>query len=123
MRALVIAALCAAAAGCGDSAYDSGAPAPPPCTAATATAVTGPIQLASGNRFVPSCASVAAGSTVTFTNVDGTPMAHTATGDAGEFDSGNLALNQSFSFQFVSAGTVGIHCTLHPGMQMTLFVE
>jgi plastocyanin len=124
MRLLVLAAAGAALA-CGDSGYDSGAPAPAPaaCTAATATAVSGPIQLVAGNRFVPSCARVAVGSDVTFTNVDATPMLHTVTADSGQFDSGNLALNQSFAFTFASAGTVGIHCELHPGMRMTLFVE
>jgi plastocyanin len=123
MRALAIAALCAAAAACGESASDSGSPAPTQCTAATATPVTGPIQLAAGNRFVPSCASVAAGTTVTFTNVDATPMLHTVTADGGQFDSGNLTPNQSVSFPFASAGAVGIHCALHPGMRMTLFVQ
>jgi plastocyanin len=123
MRALVIAALCTAAAGCGDSAYDSGAAAPAPCTAATAAAVTGPILLSAGNRFVPACAKVAANTTVTFTNQDATPMLHTATADSGLFDSGILALNESFSFPFATAGAVGIRCTLHPGMRMTLFVE
>ena len=123
MRALALAALCAGAAACGDSAYDSGSPAPAQCTAATATPVSGPVLLEAGNRFVPSCASVAAGTTVTFTNVDATPMLHTVTADGGQFDSGNLAQNQSVSFPFAGAGTVGIHCALHPGMRMTLFVQ
>jgi plastocyanin len=121
MRVLALATLCAAAAGCGGPDYGSSAPPPASCTTASATAVTGPILLSAGNRFVPSCGKVAAGTSVTFTNADA--MAHTSTADGGQFDSGALAPGASFSFTFATPGAAGIHCSLHAGMRMTLVVE
>lgn len=122
MRTLVLAFASAAAIGCGSSmGYGSGsAAAPQQCSAATATAVNGTVELV-GTEFVPACGKVAAGTAVTFTNDDS--MLHTVTDDGGAFDSGNLAQGAKFTHTFTAAGTARIHCTLHAGMRMTLFVQ
>jgi plastocyanin len=49
-------------------------------------------------------------------------MLHNATA-TGLFASPNLGLGESFGFVFSTPGTVGVQCTLHPGMAMTLIVE
>jgi plastocyanin len=114
--------LAAAALGCGSGGgYGSGgAPAPAQCTAATATALTsGTVSLA-GMSFSPACAKVAAGTAVTFTDDDA--VAHTVTADSGAFDH-LLQPSQQVTIAFSTAGTVGIHCTIHAGMRMTLLVQ
>jgi plastocyanin len=57
---------------------------------------------------------VAKGDSVTWTNRMN--MQHTVTGDNGEFDSGNLAKDQSFTHTFDADGTVAYHCEIHPFM-------
>jgi plastocyanin len=96
---------------------------PPACTAASATATTS-VSL-SGMEFVPSCVKVAPGATVTFQNADS--VTHTVTTDPGQpetFDSGPLAHAQDFTHTFAStAETVHVHCTIHPTMTATIFVQ
>jgi hypothetical protein len=43
-------------------------------------------------------------------------MNHTVTADNGEFDSGVLGKDKSFSHLFDTAGTVEYHCEIHPNM-------
>jgi plastocyanin len=62
----------------------------------------------------PADTPVAAGDTVTWTNRMN--AIHTVTADNGEFDSGNLRKDQSFSHTFTSAGAVAYHCEIHPFM-------
>jgi len=69
--------------------------------------------------FAPSGISVAVGTTVTWTNKDGT--AHTVTG--GGFDSGALAKNASFSQTFNTKGTFTYHCSIHPEMTASVTVQ
>ncbi len=119
MRTLFgIAALALVAAGCGGSSHMSSACDTPPATTVTA------IELRD-NQFVPSCAKVAQGVLITFTN-NGS-MTHTVTTDAGQpetFDSSNLAPGLTFTHAFLTAGTtVHIHCNIHAGMVATIFVE
>jgi plastocyanin len=64
--------------------------------------------------FNPASVTIAAGDTVEWTNTMG--MAHTATGDNGEFDSGSIASGQTFSNVFSTAGTIAYHCEIHPFM-------
>ncbi len=92
------------------------------CTASTATATTS-VSL-SGMAFNPDCIKVATDATVTFTNHDG--YAHTVTADAGQsetFDSGDLASGASYQHTFSTAGTFGLHCSIHAGMVMTVVVQ
>jgi plastocyanin len=129
MRAFLALGACALAIGCGsdyggDSGSPYGAPAPSPaaCTAANATATTSVAVTAT--QFVPSCVRVSAGATVTFSNVDAGP--HTVTTDAGQqeqFDSGTLGPGATFTHAFAPAGTVHLHCTVHPEMLATVVVQ
>ena len=43
-------------------------------------------------------------------------MSHTVTADNGEFDSGVLGQDQSFSHTFDAVGSVDYHCEIHPDM-------
>lgn len=109
----------AATIGCGSSSDAEGSPAPQ-CTAATAAALTAGTVTLSDNVFTPACARVAPGTTVTFTN--GGALAHTVTAEGGGFDH-LVNPGQQVTQSFAAAATVGIRCTLHPGMRMTLFVQ
>jgi plastocyanin len=123
MRTLALCLACLAATACGDTVDYGGSSAPPAasCTAANATAVPAGGVVLANTAFVPACGKVPAGTTVRFTN--GEPMQHTVTADSGSFDSGVLNQGQFFDATFAATGTVGIHCTLHPGMRMTLLVQ
>jgi len=71
--------------------------------------------------FSPAQITVAAGSTVNWTNQDST--AHTVTADNGQFSSGNLSSGDSFQFTFKTPGTYAYHCGIHPNMQGTIVVK
>jgi plastocyanin len=71
--------------------------------------------------FGPASLSVAAGTTVTWTNSDS--AAHTATADDGTFDSSTIASGATFSQAFDTAGTFAYHCSLHPNMTGTIEVN
>jgi plastocyanin len=71
--------------------------------------------------FSPATLTVAAGTTVIWTNNDAVP--HTATASDGSFDSGNLNPGQSFSFKFSTPGTYAYICQYHAGMQGTIVVQ
>jgi len=90
-------------------------PAPSMAPAASATAVT-----ISGFAFGPASISIPVGSTVTWTNQDGT--AHTVTADDGSFDSGSLAQGATFSQTFDTPGTYTYHCAIHSSMTGTVTV-
>lgn len=65
-------------------------------------------------EFEPGTLTVAAGSTVTWTNNDTAP--HTVTASDGSFDSGNIDPGETFSFTFETEGTFDYVCSYHPGM-------
>ena len=71
--------------------------------------------------FGPASLSVAAGTTVTWTNNDSAP--HTATADDGSFDSSSIAPGATFSQAFDTAGTFAYHCSIHPNMTATIEVK
>ncbi len=71
--------------------------------------------------FNPKELQVPVGSTVTWTNIDS--VAHTATADDGEFNSGNLNPGESYSFDFKKAGSFTYNCSYHPNMQGTIIVK
>ncbi len=64
-------------------------------------------------KFVPAEIEVAAGATITFTNLDLVP--HTATGDG--FDTGTLKKGDSREIAFSEAGDFPYLCTLHRHMK------
>jgi plastocyanin len=69
--------------------------------------------------FNPSQIDVAVGGTVTFVN--NYSVTHDIVG--GSWDSGQLARGASFSQTFPTAGTVPIHCTIHPSMTGSITVK
>jgi plastocyanin len=89
-------------------------------TPATPAPVEVVVEIA-GFAFVPEMVEVAVGSTVTWTNQDAAP--HSVAGDHGEFDSGDLAPGQSFSFTFGAPGTFAYHCDFHPMMEATVVAK
>lgn len=70
--------------------------------------------------FSPATLTITAGDTVTWTNGDG--VVHTATSPAGTFDSGDLAMGESYSFTFTEPGTLDYLCTPHPSMTGRIIV-
>jgi plastocyanin len=88
-----------------------------------ANAATGEstIVMAKDFMFAPTSISVAAGSTVTWTNRDDEP--HTIVSEGGLFRSGALDTNESFSFRFDKPGTYRYACSIHPRMVGTIIVQ
>jgi plastocyanin len=67
-----------------------------------------------GTAFSPALDSVAAGSTVTWTNHDG--FAHTVTyasGPDSTYDSGDIGSSGTFRHVFKTAGTYVYYCKIH----------
>ena len=71
--------------------------------------------------FMPTPLTVKAGSTVTWTNKDDEP--HTVVSDTGEFKSGGMDTNESFSHKFDKPGTYHFTCSIHPRMIGTVVVQ
>ena len=70
-------------------------------------------------KFAPAEIEIAAGTTVTFTNLD--LVAHTATGDG--FDTGTLKKGESKAITFAEAGDFPYLCTLHRHMKGRVLVR
>jgi plastocyanin len=71
--------------------------------------------------FSPLTMTVAAGTTVTWSNRDEEP--HTVVGETGLFRSPALDTNESFSFRFDQPGTYRFVCSIHPQMTGTIIVQ
>ncbi|MBI5009691.1 MAG: cupredoxin domain-containing protein [Bacteroidia bacterium] len=74
-----------------------------------------------GSAFNPDKITVTAGTTITWTNKDGS--VHTVTSDTGLFDSGNISANGTFSHKFSTAGTFLYHCAVHTTMTGSVVVN
>ncbi len=90
-----------------------------------ASAAPGTVQL-SGYAFVPGTLTVAAGTTVTFTNADS--VTHTVTEGqdgtpvASPMANAGLSRGGSTTVAFASAGTFHFTCTVHHSMNLTVTV-
>jgi plastocyanin len=73
-----------------------------------------------GFAFNPKSLTVAAGTTVVWTNND--KVAHTSTSDTGIWDSGHIQPGKTFSHTFATAGTFSYHCNIHPSMKGSIVV-
>ena len=71
--------------------------------------------------FNPSTISVAAGTTITWTNKDA--ITHTVTSDKSLFDSGSIGPNGVFTHTFATAGTFSYHCKIHASMTASVTVN
>ena len=74
-----------------------------------------------GMAFNPATISVAAGTTITWTNKDA--IAHTVTSSTNLFNSGSLSTGKTFTFTFASAGTFSYYCSIHPSMVASVTVN
>lgn len=79
-----------------------------------------------GTTFQPADITVAAGTTVVWTNTSDLP--HTVTADDGSFDSGTINPGETFSHTFDTVGNVPYHCQFHgdvggQGMSGTVTVQ
>jgi len=100
------------------------APATPSTVATTAPAGSVSAVTIQNFAFSQATITVAAGTTVTWTNKDGT--AHTVTSDSGDpvaFDSGSIAPGGTYQFTFTQTGVYPYHCTYHPHMTGTVTVQ
>jgi plastocyanin len=79
------------------------------------------VVMAKDFMFAPVALTIAAGSTVTWTNKDQEP--HTVVSADGLFRSGALDTNDSFSFKFDQPGTYRYTCSIHPQMVGTIVVQ
>jgi len=72
--------------------------------------------------FSPSSLTVAAGSTITWTNMDTAP--HTVTVSSGpvKFNSPTLQKGDTFTYTFAKAGTYQYYCAVHPDMKASVTV-
>src|SRR6516165_11635826 len=89
--------------------------------AAAAAPETSTVVMAKDFMFAPTSLTVAAGSTVTWTNKDDEP--HTVVSEGGLFRSAALDTNESFSFRFEKPGTYRYTCSIHPRMVGTIVVR
>jgi plastocyanin len=89
--------------------------------AADASAADQPRILIKDFMYMPMSLTVAAGTTVTWVNMDDEP--HNVISDAGLFRSGGFDTNESFSYKFDKPGTYRITCSIHPRMIATIVVE
>ena len=87
----------------------------------TTTGAQGASVTISNFTFNPGSLTVAAGTSVTFTNGDG--PSHTTTSDDDVWDSGVLASGDDFEVVFADPGTFAYHCSIHPSMTATVTVE
>jgi plastocyanin len=71
--------------------------------------------------FNPSTITVAAHTTIKWTNKDSNT--HTVTSNSSVFNSGNLSKDATFSFTFDSAGTYAYHCAIHSSMTGSVVVH
>ncbi len=71
--------------------------------------------------FVPTTVTVAAGTTVTWTNSDDVP--HTIVSDNKIFKSKVLDTDEKFSYMFTKPGTYPYFCSVHPKMTANIVVQ
>jgi plastocyanin len=105
----------------------SGMPPMPDVPAGTTASTTGSAAPVAGNAvsidnfaFVPATLTVAAGSTVTWTNRDEEP--HTVAANDGSFHSPGMGSQATYSHTFPTAGKFDYVCSIHPFMHATVVV-
>lgn len=121
----VVAVIALAACGDDDATTTSAAPAATTTTAASVTTtptVPGETEEVSieGFAFVPQDLTVSVGTTVRWSNADGTT--HTATAGDGEFN-GSMSGGATFEHTFDTAGEYDYVCAIHGNMTGTITVE
>jgi plastocyanin len=72
-------------------------------------------------RFFPDTLVVSAGDTIVWVNED--IVAHTATAEAKEFDSGEIKAGTSWKYRANKPGQYSYKCIFHPTMKASITVE
>ena len=112
--------------GCGGGSYSPSAPTALPTSTPTAGGAPADVTITivgmNGSlSYSPNPATVKVGQTVAWRNADS--VTHTATGDAGGFNTGNIAPGATSSpITMATAGSFAYHCVVHPSMTGTLTV-
>jgi plastocyanin len=91
------------------------------CLAAPAWAQSASMIVMKNFDFMPMSLTVAAGTTVTWKNLDGEP--HTVVSDSGLYRSAALDQNDTFSFKFDKPGVYKYTCSIHPKMTGSIVVR
>lgn len=113
--AVIVAALLLVACGSPSPTPTAGAPTPAPTGSVIAVDIV-------NFSFSPATITVPSGTTVTWTNKDS--VSHNVVSDDGAlFDSGILRQSATFSFTFTKSGAFPFHCSPHPTMKGTVFVQ
>jgi len=86
-----------------------------------AAAPTTHTVLMDGTAFTPPEMSIAAGDAIEWVNKD--PFPHTATSEAGGFDSHTVRTGKSWKFTFKKKGDFPYVCDLHDNMTGTIHVK
>ena len=111
-------------AGCSASRPATGSGASMPMTSTSVTAPAAPVGgnqvTIDGFAFAPATLTVAAGTTVTWTNRDEEP--HTVAASDGSFHSPGMGTGATFTHTFTEAGTFDYVCSIHPMMRGTVMV-
>jgi amicyanin len=92
-------------------------PAPPP---------SGNVVNIQNIAFNPQTITVSAGTTVTWTNLDGVNhqiLADAGQADIADFSSPTMSQGSTYSYTFHKAGTWAYHCSIHTGMKGTVIVQ
>jgi plastocyanin len=120
---LVLAALVlASTVACSSSSSPSTpAPTPTPSGPSSGVSIVSGASVLTATAYSPNPVTVAAGTTVIWTNNDST--AHTSVSNSGAWDSGVINPGGKFSTTFSTAGTFAYHCSLHPNMVGTVTVQ
>ena len=74
-----------------------------------------------GMAFNPSTITVAAGTTITWTNKDA--VTHNVTSNPALFSSGSMGNGATYTFTFANKGTFNYSGTIHPSMTGTVIVN
>ena len=74
-----------------------------------------------GTAFSPAALTITRGDSVIWINKD--PYPHTATSEAGGFDSHEIRPGKSWKYTARTAGAFAYICTIHPSMKGTLRVK
>lgn len=129
LLALLIACLALTVTACGDD-DDDGGGSSTGSTPTTEQTKTDPAEDKMGggaesvsivdNDYEPKDVTVAAGTTVTWTNDGDAP--HTVTAE-GDFDSGTIDPGGTFEQKLETAGEIKYVCTIHPGQEGSITVE
>jgi len=93
----------------------------PSAPAASGPASGGSAVTIQNFAFSPVSLTVAAGTTVTWTDKDNTE--HTVSADDGSFGSQKLTPGATFSETFSTPGTYAYHCSIHRTMTATVIVH